>query len=330
MKFVFVINPMAGKGKGIDKLKNNIMLTAADSKKDFEVYVTKFQGDAERFVRQKCEADTTPTAFIACGGDGTFNEVLNGAYGFSNATVGVIPIGTGNDFCKNFEGCDFSNIKAQLNGTPVPCDIIRYKGKINGMETAKYCANMFNIGFDCNVADKTATLKKYPFVKGPLAYFLSILFMIIKKKGADLKIEIDGKEVHNGKVLLTSIANGCFCGGGIKSNPYAKTNDGLMDINIIKDIPRYLFIPCLPKYMKGTIFEIKKYSHIAYTTQCRDIVITPNQKMRLCVDGEIFDAEKTEFCIISEGIKILKPFNNNNYYQNRKGEKENEKSTVSG
>ena len=307
MKYYFIINPMAGKGKGIEKLKDTIAETGEKLNKDFEIYTTISVGDAERYVRSRCENHSTPTAYIACGGDGTFNEVLNGAYGFANASVGVLPMGTGNDFCRNFEGCDFTDIKAQFNGVFTPCDVIRYKGIINGTEVVKYCANMFNIGSDCNVVDMTAILKQYPLIKGSLAYFLGILAVLIKKKGADLKIEIDGREVHSGKLLLTAIANGSFCGGGVKSNPYAEIDDGLMDINIIKDVPRRMFVPCLPLYIKGTLFETEKYAHFASATQCKNITITPNDSMRLCVDGEIFDAEKVEFDIISKGIDIIKP-----------------------
>ena len=258
-------------------------------------------------MRRCCEQADTPATYVACGGDGTLNEVLNGAYGFENTYIGVIPSGTGNDFCRNFDDCDFLNIDSHFNGISVPCDIIRYKGIVNGKEVVKYCANMFNIGFDCNVADMTAKLKQYPLIKGSLAYFLSILIVLIKKKGADLKIEIDGKKVHSGKLLLTAIANGSFCGGGIKSNPYAKTNDGIMDINIIKNVPRRMFVPCLPLYMKGTLFETDKYADFASFIQCKNIVITPKDKMRLCVDGEIYDAEKIEFDVIPNAINIINP-----------------------
>lgn len=307
MKFVFLVNPMAGKGKGIEKLKNTITEVGKKSGKDFEIYTTKSVGDAEVYVRRLCEKYDTPTAYIACGGDGTFNEVINGIYGFPNAYAGVIPMGTGNDFCRNFSEYDFTNIKAQFNGTLSKCDVIRYRGRINGEETVKYCANMFNIGFDCNVADYTATLKKYPLIKGSLAYFLSILLMLIKKKGADIRIEIDGNKIHNGKLLLTSIANGCCCGGGVKSNPYAKINDGLMDVNIIKDVPRRMFIPCLPRYIKGTLFETDRYAHFASAIQCKSVKLTPNQKMRICVDGEIYDSQCMEFNVISDGINIILP-----------------------
>ena len=307
MKYYFVINPMAGKKKDTEKLKKDITDKANKLDKDFELYITKSVGDATDYVNKICQTNDNPKTFIACGGDGTFNEVLNGAYGFDNVFIGVLPSGTGNDFCRNFKGCDFKDIESQLNGTPMPCDVICYKGIVNGEESTKYCANMFNIGFDCNAADLTAKLKKYPFIKGSLAYLLGVLGVMIKKKGANLKIEIDDDEVHNGKLLLTAIANGCFCGGGIKSNPYAIINDGFMDVNIIKDIPRILFIPCLPQYMNGTIFENKKYKDIAFTKQCKKIVVTPNEKMRLCVDGEIFDAEKIEFELIEKGINFIKP-----------------------
>ena len=307
MKYYFIINPMAGQGKGIEKLKKSISDTAQELNKDCEIYITKSVGDGECYVNSICKANNQPKSFIACGGDGTFNEVLNGAYGFENTYIGVLPSGTGNDFCRNFADCNFTDIEAQFKGSPTPCDVICYKGVVNGREVTKYCANMFNIGFDCNAADLTAKLKQYPLISGSLAYLLGVLGVMIKKKGANLKIEIDGVEVHNGKLLLTAIANGCFCGGGVKSNPYAKINDGFMDINIIKDIPRILFIPCLPQYMKGTLFENKRYKHIAITKQCKKVIVTPNEKMRLCVDGEIFDAEKVEFEIIPNSINFIIP-----------------------
>lgn len=181
MKYVFIINPAAGQGKGVDKLIDTIVETGKKLNKNFEIYTTKCIGDATEYIKNKGNP-TSPTAYIACGGDGTFNEVVNGIYGIENTCAGVIPIGTGNDFCKNFEEHNFLEIEAQFNGTPIPCDVIEYSGIINSEHITAYCANMFNIGFDCNVADTTTTLKKYPLIKGSLAYFLSILAMLIQKK----------------------------------------------------------------------------------------------------------------------------------------------------
>ena len=190
MKTVFIINPEAGQCTEFRELLDSIKGFATENN-DIEFYVTKAVNDARNYVKSYCEEWGT-ARFIACGGDGTLNEVLNGAVGFDEAEVGVIPIGTGNDFCRNFgENCNFHSVLSQLNGESVSCDAIKYRTIVDGVEKTGYCANMFNIGFDCNVADMTADMKKRPFISGSLAYFISILMTLIKKKGANLKIELD-------------------------------------------------------------------------------------------------------------------------------------------
>ncbi len=305
MKTVFVVNPKAGKGRKVEKLINFIKDSLVKIKADAEIYVTKAVGDAENFVRSYCE-NKGCARFIACGGDGTFGEVLNGVMNCPDAEVGIMPYGTGNDFCRNFkDNGNFMNIAAQLNGKSVKCDAIKYKTN----NKTRYGANMFNIGFDCNVADLTATMKKKPFVSGSMAYFISIFAMLIKKKGADLKIEFDGKIFHNGPLLLTSIANGSYCGGGVKSNPLACITDGFMNVNVVYNISRLNFLSKLPFYMKGTHIKLKGIEKVIYTSKCKKVVIVPNDgKMRLCVDGEISDAGKTEFEIIPHAFNFVVPF----------------------
>ena len=81
-------------------------------KDDCEVYVTKGVGDSISYVRSWCEKNTPEEVrVIACGGDGTINEVFNGAVGHPNASVTCYPCGSGNDFVKSFGGAEkFLNI----------------------------------------------------------------------------------------------------------------------------------------------------------------------------------------------------------------------------
>lgn len=308
MKTVFVINPKAGQGKGVDKLIDSIKKITEEYSFDTEIYVTKSVGDAEVFVKDYCKAKGA-ARFIACGGDGTLNEVLNGIIGCDAAEAGVLPMGTGNDFCRNFDThCDFYDIKAQIMGQTVKCDAIKYSTVLEGKTIIKYGINMFNIGFDCNVADMSSSMKQKPFVSGSMAYFLSILVMLIKKKGANLKIELDGKTMHNGPLLLNAIANGTFCGGGIKSNPRASLHDGMLDVNIVSDISRIGIFNLLPRYMKGTHINMKNIENIIHMSKCKKITITPKDgKMRICVDGEITDAGKTEFEAVHNAFSFVVP-----------------------
>jgi YegS/Rv2252/BmrU family lipid kinase len=305
MKTVFIVNPLAGQGKKVDFLIDKINNLKDD---DTEMYITKFPGDATSYVRAYCE-DNGPARFIVCGGDGTLNEVLNGVIDFDDAEVGIIPVGTGNDFKRNFENGDmFNEVKCQIFGSVERCDAIKYKTVINDEIKTGYCANMFNIGFDCNVADLKNEMQKKPFISGSMSYLISIFVTLIKKKGENLKIEIDGNETHNGKLLLTSIANGCYCGGGIMSNPLASVKDGLININIIKNVSRLKFLRLLPYYMKGNFLNLKNIHKVILSEKCSRVKITPlDGKMRICVDGEIIDAGETEFEICHNAFNFVLP-----------------------
>lgn len=312
MRIIFVINPKAGKGKGIDKWLEKIRSTSEKTGIKADIYMTKAVGDAEAFadlIGKETKASGEEIRLIACGGDGTLNEVLNGAMGYENLTVGVLPIGTGNDFCRNFpdEG-DFLDVEAQLKGKVIKCDAIRYSGLLAGKDQTRYCANMFNIGFDCNVVDLTAKLKTYPMIKGSFAYLLGVAITYIKKKGAKLRVELDGKVIEDGPLLLTAIANGGFCGGGVHSSPYASVNDGIMDVNVIFNVGRVDFLKKFPYYAKGTHMELSDIDHIIYAGTCRKAKVTPlDGTMRLCTDGEIVDAGAIEFEVVPEAFNLLLP-----------------------
>ena len=310
MENVFVVNPEAG--QGIDAAEYSVFIEQEAEKcgKSVRIYVTKSVGDGERFVRELAEkSDGREIRVYSCGGDGTFNEVINGGIGHPNISFGLIPIGTGNDFCRNFSGCgDFLSIEEQLLGEEVLCDTIKYSGTVNGNYVEKYCANMFNIGFDANVCDLTAKLKTYPLIKGSFAYMISGFVTLIKKKGANLKIDSDGKTVYNGRLLLSSIANGSFCGGGIKCNPYANVSNGKINVNVIKDISRVKFLSIFPKYTKGIHINIKNIEKTILNFNSEKLTVIPiTKKMKLCVDGEIYAAEKIEFEVVPKSIKVIVP-----------------------
>ena len=310
MKTIFFVNPKAGKGKLADRLEQEIPQAASRLKMDAAVYRTRSVGDAERHARELCQsAGEEELRLIACGGDGTLNEVLNGAADCPNAAVGVMPIGTGNDFCRNFpEAGDFLSVEAQLLGRPIPCDAIRYSGLLDGREQTRYCANMFNIGFDCNVVDMPATLKKYPLIGGSLAYLLAVLVILIKKKGADLTVELDGETCQDGKLLLCALANGSFCGGGLKSAPTATVHDGVMDVNIVYNVSRLNFLHKFPHYANGTIHQVRNIEKVLLSRQCRRVAVTPrNGTMRLCADGEIVNAGKITFEAVPNAFRFVIP-----------------------
>lgn len=314
MKYFFIINPNSGKRKKQLRMLNELEAAASEMGIRYEVYNTVCAKDGQRYVGELCEkySGTGETLRIyACGGDGTVHEVVNGAFGYDNVEIGAVPLGTGNDYIRNYgDVADFLDMKRQLAGHAVYSDAIKYRAEYEGTVTEGYCDNMFNIGFDCNVVDMTSQVKRWPLVGGSLAYLISVAIILIKKKGADLCIEYEDGLVLDGRILLIAIANGCFCGGGVKGVPLCQLDDGLMDVSVVRNISRRLFIMMFPSYSKGTHLEkrrLVKGDVIRYTKE-RTLTVTANgESLRLCTDGEITTQKRIEFSMVRNAFRFIVP-----------------------
>lgn len=310
MRKIFILNPAAGQG-GASDFAEIIKNAAATLGESVEVYFTQGIKDAERYSRTVCQGKLPEEAvrFYACGGDGTINEVVNGCFGFPNVEIGLVPTGTGNDYVRDYNTPEaFLDIEDQLKGKSTAVDLFRYSGMIDGKVQSRYCANMMNIGFDANVVYRVSKLKKLPLIGGSLAYMLGIFVELIEKNGTNLKLEFEDGTGYDGKMLLVAVAIGSYCGGGIKGLPLAKANDGLLDVQIIKDATRRLFINLLPKYVKGTHLEDKKAQKILLYKQMKRIKISPNEgQTRICVDGELEIAGPMEIEIVPKSMNFIVP-----------------------
>lgn len=314
MRYYFIINPKSGKKKHQKKIFESLDAAASKLGISYEVYQTKASSDATGYVKELCKTyagSGESLRIYACGGDGTLNEVVNGAIGYDNVEIGAIPLGTGNDYIRNHGRLeDFFDMEAQLTGASVYSDVIKYKAWNDSEVTQGYCVNMFNIGFDCNVVDMTSRVKAWPLVYGPMAYLISVAIILIRKQGADLHIEYEDGYIKSGKILLLAIANGCFCGGGVKGVPYCKLDDGLMDVSVINNVTRRLFIRLFPSYAKGTHLEKKNVrdSGIIRYTKEKELTVTANgESMKLCTDGEITSQKKVKLSMLPRAFKFIVP-----------------------
>ena len=328
MKNIFVLNPASGRKKQGNDILRQIRDAANRVGADFDVYFTKGPGDAYRFVRETCEkeaevpAASRPAAaepasrpaagvrFYGIGGDGTVNELVNGAYGFDGVEVGVIPHGTGNDYIRNYGDPEaFLDIERQLLGQSRPSDLIHYRAEREGRIAEGLCANMFNIGFDSHVVETTQRVKQWPLISGPIAYLASVFITLAKKKETSLTVEYPDGTMYDDNVLLLSVANGCFCGGGIKGVPRSILDDGLMDVSLVRGgVSRSFFVRLFPKYQKGTHLDDPRIRGIVDYRQEEELIVTSKgSALTLCVDGEISKQKKVTFRVIPKAIRFIVP-----------------------
>jgi diacylglycerol kinase family enzyme len=126
MKHYFIINPAAGSGKDQQAIMPRILDAVKKWGAEYELHRTSGPGEATIYVRGRLAASPGEAArFYACGGDGTAAEILNGMYGAENAELAILPVGSGNDYIRNFGGRErFLDIAAQLAGEHVAADSI--------------------------------------------------------------------------------------------------------------------------------------------------------------------------------------------------------------
>jgi len=152
MKRIFVVNPNAGKGQTIKIIKTIIQICDSENV-NYEVYFTKYRGDATQFVKNRAKQESCNIIY-SVGGDGTLNEVINGIVD-SNALLSIIPAGTGNDFYKCI---DKDTKKIDL-----------------GIVNDRYFINIASIGADANVANNANIVKdKYSFIPNKLLLLLPL------------------------------------------------------------------------------------------------------------------------------------------------------------
>ncbi len=296
----FLINPAAGKGTLVDALAARITRVCEARGVNYRIHKTTRPGDATAYVQNAVAATEERQRFYACGGDGTLCETINGAPLSANAEFAVIPIGTGNDFEKNFTAPEsFFDIERQLDGTPTKIDLIRYNDR--------YAINMINIGFDCNVAKKTGEIKRSPLIPSGLAYVTGVAINFCKPFGTPMHITMaDGTEI-NESLMLTAIANGCYCGGGFKATPRASLSDGLIDLCVIKKLSRAKFINLIGSYKKGTHLELEAAKDYISYYQTPSVTFSFEKPINICIDGEIEMTDRVEICSMPSALTFTVP-----------------------
>ncbi len=304
MKHIFIINPAAGRGDSLERLEGNIRLAfeKCGKEKEYEIYYSASVGDAERYVKERCATESyEPMRFYACGGDGTVNEVFVGTIGADNAEVAIIPIGTGNDFIKNFGSAEiFMDISAQIEGETILLDGVRVNDR--------YSVNIANMGFDCSVVERVKRIKRRPMMPSKLAYIAGVAIEFVKMPGVKLKsFKVDGKQLCEDDLLLCAFANGGFYGGGFYCAPLAKTDDGIIDLCFVRRISRFQFAMMISQYKNGTYLESKRIMKYAEYHKCKSASIDFDEEQSVCIDGEIMKMSRLEIEICPKIFRLSLP-----------------------
>ncbi len=295
MRYVFYVNPVAGKGNTQEGIINSIKRHFKDKAENFKIHITTSRGDALKSAKTEAQTGDDIRMF-ACGGEGTVFEVLNGVVGHNNVELGVIPCGSANDFLKYFNTRDeFLDIDEQIGGTAIEMDLIKAGDK--------YCLNGCSVGMDAMVARDMSIFKNWPLVSGKTAYTLAIVKTLLKRLGVKIRLSIDNGNFKEKSCLFAVIANAPYYGGGYKGAPDAIPYDQELDCTVIDTVSKFKILKLLPVYKRG---EHKSLS-ICSISRCGSMEFTSEKAIPVNLDGEIIETNHLKFEIVKKAVKFVLP-----------------------
>ncbi|NCU25437.1 diacylglycerol kinase family lipid kinase [Candidatus Nomurabacteria bacterium] len=302
-KFIFILNPTAGQRKALE-LKEQLQKRFEDEglQSNCIFAFTERPLHATELARSFAEEYGERAIIFACGGDGTVNEVANGLAG-SASLLSVIPAGTGNDFIKSlFSTSGSSEIIGRLFEYSVKkIDMANIDGR--------YFVNVASLGFDTIVGDKAKRMVAKVRFLGGTSYFLAIFVCLFGKNYSKVRytlrcVNSEGKETEiseRKEFVLSALANGGYYGGMFHPCPYAKLDDGLIDVCIVDRISIPQILSMIPKYIKGTHTEHKAV-HIYKVISGH--MEGDGEELLVNCDGESFNKKSIDFGILPSAISV--------------------------
>jgi diacylglycerol kinase (ATP) len=285
-----IFNPVAGSVKNADAILSQLQRLDPAA-----VRLTRTGGDAERFaseaIRKKC------SYIVTAGGDGTLNEVVNGiGRRAREACVGILPLGTGNDFARTLglPATVAENIEILLSGKTAAIDIVRVRS-----DHTRYFVNVSAGGFSGIVDEKlTPEIKR---TWGPLAYVRSAAAALSELHAYRARLVFDDKEEVSIDLYNVVIGNGRFVAGGLPIAPDADLRDGLLDVVLIPKRPAPEIALLAAEILLGKHLRSKAIIF----RRAKKIAVRSRPGMCFNADGELVGNGPAVFQIVPRALNFV-------------------------
>lgn len=307
-----IVNPFSARGKTGERW-DTIRDIVHYYFKEFKYIFTEKPRQATEIARELLKDGYD--LIIGVGGDGTLNEITNGFFKRNSrqsineeASLGIIPSGTGSDFIRFLKiPSDFKKSVALIkNATIKQIDVgkVIFTGPDNE-KSERFFINVSDFGLGAEVVKGLAAIPSGK--KGAFSYYKGLLSTIRTYSSKDVKIIINDDEEIEGRFLIGAVANGGIFGGGMIIAPHARPDDGYFDLVLVQDMKkfeiilnsRYLYTGKIDQHPKVIIKRAKKISVIP-------VPYTPGipSEINIEYDGEMGNVLPAEFEIIEKSLNF--------------------------
>ena len=307
MKYIYIINGRADKAPYYQEFYEQLKANPHP----YEVYTTMGEGDATRYVRLYCDLHPDDeVCFVACGGNGIINGVASGLVGYmhsgdpiasqcTNKTIAMLYFGGATeDFIINFPGRNFRSVRDMLDGTVTPTDIIQVNDS--------YCLNVCNIGFNSKVASRANEL----VAEGKSAheaYTRGVINALVTSRFNRIKVLVDGQRIARGPMVLCTVGNGCRVGGEFNCAPYAKVDDGLLEVCYFRAMSLLRLLLLIPLYRSGQHIGSRVGGSCVLYRQAREVVISSKDLIDIYIDGEQLPGSQFHLKVLPGALPLRLP-----------------------
>lgn len=303
--WIAIINPNAGTRKG-EKDWLIISRLLRESQIKFREFFTRQKEHAISITQETIKEGYRK--FIVVGGDGTLNEVVNGIFMQKDVPadefiVGMIPVGTGNDWCRMFN-VPFKYKKA-VKVIKKQKIFIQDIGKVEYFNAdtpvIRYFINVAGMGYDAIVAAKT-NKDKSRGRGGPLVYLKNLFTSLLFYKYSNTSIYIDDAEKPLSNLTFSLSVGICkYNGGGMMQLPDAIADDGILNMTLIKKLNKFSVLKEVKHLYDGTFIKHPKVE----TFTGRNIRIASDPPIQIEVDGESLGHSPFKFEILPGSLKVI-------------------------
>ena len=295
MRHLFIINPAAGSRNQTELYRKQIAEVCEKYGLEYSIRVSGAPGRCCKIAREAAETGKEYRIY-ACGGDGTLNEVVNGAAGFDNVAITTFACGSGNDFARMFSNPQaFRDLEQLLDAQEVEFDLIRCNDD--------YSLNICSVGFDARIGTDVSRYKRIPLLHGFRAYAASTVVNTIKGIKEHFVIDINGETI-DGQQTLICACNGRYYGGGFNPVPEADPTDGMMEVLVVTGVSRLQVAQVVGKYKLG---KYKNYPELIRHFRTDHLTIHCDHPTPINLDGELRTAQTIDLRICDKKIRFFYP-----------------------
>lgn len=238
---------------------------------------------------------------LAMGGDGTFQALANGAFE-SEAIIGILPAGGGNDFAAalGLPGDFMGAAEKLLKGKPRLVDLLRVR-------TADGRTRLFAGGGGVGLDAEAALRANGPYrrLPGRFRYIASALHALSEHQPLQIRLEFPGTDIQPVEAisLLTGVLNTPTYGGGLRLAPDARIDDGLLDVVLIGDMNILGVLKSLPRLVGNGELRTSQLSR----WQVKRLTVCTDRPAPFHGDGELLGSTPLQIEVVSRAVRVLVP-----------------------